>query len=273
MSNRKGERLTGWRRLAFATWRGPQADPSMRGHLVLDAGPALAFIEQTRARTGARVTLTHLAVKAVACAVAANPDINVRRRGSRLVPRGSVDVSLVVAFDEGRQQAAMTIEDVPSKSVAGIVREVTDRAGRLREAGTADLQRAGGVIDRLPVPVLRAGVRFFSWLSADRNVDLTRFGFPEYGMRAGGFGSALVSSVGMLGLDHGFPLLSPLSRVPIGVLVGKVSDRALVVDGTVQARPAFEMSFTLDHRYVDGWHVGHLAAALRDYYADPEAFD
>lgn len=273
MSDKKGERLTGWRRLAFATWRGPQPDPSMRGHLVLDAGPALAFIEQARARTGARVTLTHLAVKAVACAVAANPEINVRRRGGRLVPRGTVDVSLAVTFDEGRQQVAMTIEDASSKSVAAIAREVAERAGHLREAGTAEFPRAGVVIDRLPLPVLRAAVRFFSWLSADRDVDLTRFGFPEYGMRAGGFGSALVTSVGMLGLDHGFPLLSPLSRVPMGVLVGRVSDRALVVDGTVQARPAFEMSFTLDHRYVDGWHVGHLAAALRDYFANPEVFD
>ena len=59
----------------------------------------------------------------------------------------------------------------------------------------------------------------------------------------------------------------------MGVLVGRVSDRALVVDGAVQARPAFEMSFTLDHRYVDGWHVGRLAAALRDYFTNPEAFD
>jgi pyruvate dehydrogenase E2 component (dihydrolipoamide acetyltransferase) len=120
---------------------------------------------------------------------------------------------------------------------------------------------------------MNRGLRFFSWLSAERNVDLTRFGFPEYGMRAGGFGSALVTSVGMLGLDHGSPLLSPFSRVPMGVLVGRVSDQALVVDGVVQARPAFEISFTIDHRYVDGWHIGRLAAVLRDYFADPGAFD
>ena len=67
----------------------------------------------------------------------------------------------------------------------------------------------------------------------------------------------------MLGLDHGSPLLSPLSRVPLAVLVGRVGERALVVDGELQARPAFDLSFTADHRFVDGWHAGRLAAVMR----------
>lgn len=272
MAHAGGERLSGWRRLAFATWQAPPADPSMRGHLILDAGPALAYIEQARVADGRRITLTHLAVKAVACALAANPALNVRRQGHRLVPRGRVDVGLVVAFDEGRQQAVVTVEDAAQKSVADIAVEIEERAGRLRRSGTHELAGAGRVIDRLPVPVLRAGLRFLSWLSTERNVDLTRFGFPEYGLRRGGFGSALVTSVGMLGLDHGFPLLSPHTRVPIAMLVGRISERALVVDGEVQARPAFELSFTIDHRYVDGWQLGRLAAVLRDYFAGPAAF-
>jgi hypothetical protein len=273
MSRTGSERLTGWRRVAFATWRTPPADPSMRGHLLLDAVPALAYIEEARARGGGRITLTHLAVKAVACAIAANPAINMRRRGRRLVPRDGVDVGLVVAFDEGRQQAAVTIEDASAKTVADIAAEIEERAGSLRRSGADRLRRTGWVVDHLPLAMLRAGLRFFSWLSSERGVDLTRFGFPEYGLRAGGFGSALVTSVGMLGLDHGFPLLSPLTRVPLGVLVGRVSERALVVDGVVQARPAFELSFVIDHRYVDGWQLGRLAEVLRDYFADPGAFD
>ncbi|MFH1329857.1 MAG: 2-oxo acid dehydrogenase subunit E2 [Actinomycetota bacterium] len=269
----RGERLSGWRRLAFATWRGPLPDPALRGHLVIDATPALAFIERARASSGERVTLTHLAVKAVALAVAANPEVNIRRRLGRLVPRPGVDIGLVVAFDEGRRQAALTIEGPAQLGVAAIARAVEEGAARLRGAGGGDLERAGRVIDFLPLPVLRAGMRFFSWLSADIGVDLTRFGFPEQGMRAGSFGSALVTSVGMLGIDHGSPLLSPLTRVPAAVLVGRVGERALVVDGVVAARPAFDISFTLDHRYVDGWHAGRLAASLQDYFADPGAFE
>jgi pyruvate/2-oxoglutarate dehydrogenase complex dihydrolipoamide acyltransferase (E2) component len=104
-------------------------------------------------------------------------------------------------------------------------------------------------------------------------VDLTRFGMPEYGMRAGGFGSALVSSVGMLGIDHGIPQLTPMSRVPLTLLVGRVADRAVVVEGRVEAHPVFEVTVTLDHRFVDGWQAGALARSLRGYFADPAAFD
>ena len=263
----------GWRRLAFATWRAPLPDPALRGHLVIDATPALAFIDRVRAVSGAHVTLTHLVVKAVARALAANPEVNVRRRLGLLVPRDTVDVGLIIAFDEGRQQAALTLAGPAGKPVAEIARETAQGAARLREARSAELARAGRVMDWLPLPVLRAGMRFFSWLSADLGVDLTRFGFPEYGMRAGGFGSALVTAVGMLGLEHGSPLLSPLSRVPVAVLVGRVGERALVVDGELRVRPAFDLSFTADHRFVDGWHAGRLAAVIEEYFADPGACD
>ena len=92
-------------------------------------------------------------------------------------------------------------------------------------------------------------------------------------MRAGGFGSALVATVGMLGIDHTIPLLTPMSRVPLTVRVGRAGDRAVVVGGRVEARPVFEVSVTLDHRFVDGWQARALARSLRGCFADPAASD
>jgi pyruvate dehydrogenase E2 component (dihydrolipoamide acetyltransferase) len=55
--------------------------------------------------------------------------------------------------------------------------------------------------------------------------------------------------------------------------VGELAERPVVVDHQVVARPVIPITATLDHRYVDGWHVAKAMRALRAYLADPSAFE
>src|SRR5262249_54042735 len=87
----RGTRATGWRKVAVAVWHGPN-DPQIYGDLEVDATPLQAFIEQARASSGVRVTVTHAVGKAIAHALAEHPDLNVRLRRGRFVPRESVDI-------------------------------------------------------------------------------------------------------------------------------------------------------------------------------------
>jgi pyruvate/2-oxoglutarate dehydrogenase complex dihydrolipoamide acyltransferase (E2) component len=69
--------ISGWRKITTATWGHPN-DPQIYGDLDIDAAAALEFIEKTRAATGVRLTVTHLAGKAAAYALGKHPDMNVR---------------------------------------------------------------------------------------------------------------------------------------------------------------------------------------------------
>jgi pyruvate/2-oxoglutarate dehydrogenase complex dihydrolipoamide acyltransferase (E2) component len=82
-----------FRRTAAAMWSAP-ADPSIHGSMDIDATAALAFIEAHRARTGEKLSITHLVCHAVAQAYRQMPELNAKVRfGGRLERRETVDPS------------------------------------------------------------------------------------------------------------------------------------------------------------------------------------
>ncbi len=259
-------RLSGWRKISAATWRAP-SDPQMYGDVELDARPLLAYVEAARA-DGHPVTVTHLVGKAVAHALARNPDLNGRIRLGRFVRRPTVDIFFIASTADGDELSGVKVARTDEKAVTAIADEVAGRAARLRSGEEDDLGQAKGLLDRLPTRVLRWLMGLLAVLSIDLDLDL-----PAVGVRRQTFGSALVSSVGMFGIGHAYAPLSPFYRVPFLVLVGEVADRAVVEDGVVVARPMLTVSATMDHRYLDGFHAARLARDLRAYCADPAAFE
>jgi pyruvate/2-oxoglutarate dehydrogenase complex dihydrolipoamide acyltransferase (E2) component len=86
-----------------------------------------------------------------------------------------------------------------------------------------------------------------------------------------GFGSAMVTNVGMFGLPHGFAPLVPFSLVPIVLTIGEVRDAAVVEAGEVVVRPVLTVGVTLDHRVLDGYQAGRLAQRFCAVMRDPAA--
>jgi pyruvate dehydrogenase E2 component (dihydrolipoamide acetyltransferase) len=61
--------------------------------------------------------------------------------------------------------------------------------------------------------------------------------------------------------------------VPLLVLVGEITWKPVVVGDKVEPMPMLPITATIDHRYVDGWHLSKAMAAFRDYLAAPERFE
>jgi pyruvate/2-oxoglutarate dehydrogenase complex dihydrolipoamide acyltransferase (E2) component len=260
-------RAEGWRKVASATWRGP-LDPQIYGDLEIDATELLAFVEDARAATDAHLTVTHLVGRAVAHGLAENPDVNVRKQGSHFVPREDVSIFFVVAVDGGKDLSGVKVRQADQKSAVEIARELSERAARVRTGEDASFGRSKTILARTPEPVLRPVLRLATWLTGDRGVDLRRLG-----LRAEPFGSALVTSVGMFGVQHAYAPLSPFYRVPFLALVSEVAPKPVVRNGEVVALPMLTVSATMDHRYLDGAHAARLARSVRGYLEDPRAFE
>jgi hypothetical protein len=256
-------RTTGWRRIAAAMWRSP-TDPQIYGAIDVDAAPIRTFIERARGH-GRRVTPTHLVGRAVAHALQRVPDLNVRIRGGRAFPRETIDVFFVTAVAQGHDLSGVKISDVPGKGVLEIADELAARAARMKQGRDRDFARTKRVMDLVPPRILRAALRATAFLTEDLALDV-----PVLALRRSPFGSAMVTSVGMLGLPQGFAPLAWMYDVPLLVLVGEISERPVVIDGRVEAREVLPMTATIDHRYVDGWHVGQALTAFREYLAAPE---
>jgi pyruvate dehydrogenase E2 component (dihydrolipoamide acetyltransferase) len=257
----------GWRRIAGATWGRPN-DPQIYGDLEVDATSLLGFIEEARRTTGIKVTVTHAVGKAIAHALFEQPELNARVDRGRFLPRDSVDIFFVAAVGDGRELSGVKVQAADRKSLVEIAEELGRRVGSVRAGADGELGTTSRLAAATPLWLLRRALRFATWLTTDKNVDLKRLGLPRQT-----FGSAIVSSVGMFGVQKAYAPLSPLFRVPILALVSEVTTKPVVVDDEIVARPMLAITATMDHRYLDGSHAAWLAEGVRAYLADPSAFE
>lgn len=260
---KRENKLSSWRRISLSTWDKPH-DPSVYGWLSLDVSRALTYLEQLEAESGTKVTLTHLVGKAVAVAIRGCPEVNaVVRRGRQVYTRDSVDVFFQVMFDQGNLSGAK-VKSADDKGLVEIADELAARASTIRKKQPHELSRSDATLDRLPAFLRRSVMRGIETAVYDWGVDLSTFGVPS-----DGFGSAMVTNVGVFGLPHGLAPLVPFTRVPIVLTIGAMSDAPVAVDGQVVVRPVLPVGVTLDHRILDGYQAGKLARRFVSVMSDP----
>lgn len=261
----RARRLSSWRRLAVHVWRTP-TDPTVYGVLEVDMRRALDYLAALNAIPGgARVTPAHLVVKAIAKALAETPEANAMVALGRVYVRDSVDVYCQVATDGGRDLSGVKIRHADRKSPAEIADELTTAAAAVREGRDKGSEATKKSLGRLPDFLLRPMLRLTGFLTFDLRLDLSAFGVA-YDQ----FGGAMVSNVGSFGLHNGLAPLVPVSRSPIVLLVGSVTDRPLVEDGKVIAAPMCNIGATFDHRLIDGFQGSAMARIVIDAVKDPE---
>jgi pyruvate dehydrogenase E2 component (dihydrolipoamide acetyltransferase) len=255
-----------FRRMAAAMWRQPR-DPSIYGSMDVDATPALAFLAAHERAIGAKLTVTHLVARAVALALRDQPEINAKVRfWGRLERRATVDVFVTVATEGNRDLSGARIERADERSLADLAREIAERAAKIRSGRDASYKKSRGVLRAMPWWLARPATWLSDVLVNELHVDL-----PAQGMPSDPFGSAIVTSVGMFGIDTAFAPFVPLARCPLLILVPEVRPRPWV-DGTVACvRPVLRLCATFDHRIVDGAAAGRFAARLAELFAAPHA--
>lgn len=261
------ERLVGWRKLAGSAW-GPPDDPQFFGELEIDAAALMSYVDELRAATGVRVTITHLVGRAVAYGLTEVPELRVRLARGRVYPRESVDVFFIVSTDRGRELTGIKIKDADTKSAVQIATEISHSTEAIGKGEDRAFGRSKALMAALPPRLLKHALNLAAWLTSDLNLDLSRWGMPRQA-----FGGAMITSVGMWGVSRAFSPLARYYRVPLLVLVGAVQMRPVAIGGEVTARPMLTLTATVDHRYADGVHTVRLSEAIRRYCADPAAID
>ena len=264
---RRVKKLSSWRRISLSAWERP-SDPSVYGWLDIDVSRALAFLEARSQAASSKITLTHLVGKGLALAIAESPDVNaIVRRGQHIYARSTVDVFFQVAYEKGGNLSGAKVSRADEKSIEEIASELADRAQAIRAHEKHELARSDQTLGNVPPLLRKLAMRAVEAATYDFGLNLSAFGVPE-----DGFGSAMVTNVGMFGLQHGFAPLVPFSRVPIVLTVGAVRDAPIAEQGQVVVRPMLSIGVTLDHRVLDGFQAGKLAQRFCDVIRDPAAW-
>ena len=261
------DRLSNFRKIALGTWK-TAYDPSVYGSIDFRMEKALEYIEAFRKKTGQRLTVTHLVVKAAAMALKEMPDANAILRWNHIYLRKDIGVFFQVAMtDEGEGQidlSGVTLYDVEQKTLAQISAEAQDKIEKVRSRTDPALEKTRGAFQKIPSLFMTSALQAVSFLTYTLNLDLQRFGIPK-----DPFGSIMITNIGTLGLDVGYVPLVPYSRVPILLALGAVKDQPVAENGQLAIGKVMKINATFDHRFIDGAHAAVMSKVLRRYLEDP----
>lgn len=255
------------RKLAIATWSAPR-EGNIYGKITLDATEVLKYMDHLRETTGEKITITHFVGKAVAMALQKEPTLNGYIRFGRYIPHDTVDVTYLVVLEGGKDLAKVKVPQADQKSVSEIAGVLRDHAGKLRKGKDDEFEKSKGPLKMLPTWLIRPMAWFTGWLTASLGIGVKALGLEPFP-----FGSCIITSVGMLGIDEGFAPPTPFARVPLYVLLGAIREQPAVVDGEIVIQPQMTLTATVDHRFVDGYQAAVLANTVRDLFANPWQLD
>ncbi|MDF1561829.1 MAG: 2-oxo acid dehydrogenase subunit E2 [Deltaproteobacteria bacterium] len=266
------QNLSSFRKIALGTWK-TAYDPSVYGSMDLDVTETMEYIEQFRAKTGRKLTVTHLLARTAGAVMEEMPDANSILRWGRLYVRKQVGVFFQVAMEDPEtgeiDLSGATVHDPEKMSIVELMDAFDSQVKKVRKGEDEKLESSRNLFRSLPWFLVWPILNLIGFLGYTLNLDLRLLGVPK-----DAFGSLMITNIGSLGLSEAYVPLVPYSRIPLLLAVGEVKDRAVVVDGEIAIRKIMRISATFDHRVLDGMHASVMARVMRQWMEHPfEHFD
>ena len=258
------ENPSSFRKMAASMWHAPN-DPHIFGALDVDATETLEFIEHYNKFYGVKITITHVVARAVSIALSRHPELNAKVGWSKIYTRQAIDIFCQVASDGGKDLSGYKLLCVDTLSLADISKLLNWAAINIRTGKDPAFEKSRSLFKALPLWAIHGVLRTMSFLVNTLNLNLPRQGMPR-----DPFGSAMVTSVGMFGIDFGFAPFTPIARCPLIVTITRIQNRPWVVGKMVVPRPVLRLCGTFDHRIIDGAHAGMLTTEMEALLANPE---
>jgi len=286
--------MTNRRKMLIATWDAP-TEGNIMGSLDVDVGPLRVWMAEQSKKTGTKVTYTHAVIKATALALRACPGLNGHIACGEFYPSPTVDVGCLVATERTEDDQAIpeeaalspvskggaakkgrtfdlanaTLLEADSKCTAALAVELKRKAGVIRRGKDPAFESTKPLLRALPNCAIRVVLhQIVGFLGNSLGCTLSLFKVKPYM-----FGSAMVTSVGMMGLDTAWAPFTPWANTPLLVTIGACKDAPVAVNGQVVVRPILTVTAVVDHRYLDGADAANLARVVKTTLEHPELLD
>jgi len=255
-----------WRRVAAAIYRKP-VDAKILGSVEIDVTDLERFIAAKR-KQGIKITPTHVFTLAVARGLKYEvPELNCYISRGRLVKRDHIDAMISVVIRDG-QMSSVKIPDADTLTLEEMTEILNEGVRAARSGEERKVMRSKGLISRVPWPFRGWLLRLAKTISIDWGISI-----PSLGLSKNSFGSFVVSNIGSLGLDTGYPALFPLSNVSFVMILGGIYKKPVVINDEIVPRRVITLSMALDHRVVDALQGGKLFRHIKNVVRNPETLD
>jgi pyruvate/2-oxoglutarate dehydrogenase complex dihydrolipoamide acyltransferase (E2) component len=258
---------TPWRRVAAAMYQKP-VDSKIFGAVEIDVTELEAYIARKR-QEGLKITLTHIFLLATARAFREEiPEFNCIIQRGRAVARRQIDATLSVLIRGDSEMGSIRVSRADELTLAELAEQLALEMNKTKKGAENNTMRFKALLAAVPWP-------FRGWLLGLIRKITVDWGlsFPRAGITADSLGSFVLTNIGSIGLDMGFPAMLPAANVSLVLVVGGVNTKPWVVDGQITPRRILSLGAALDHRVVDGVHGGKLFRYLKRVLRRPEVLE
>lgn len=254
---------TPWRRMASSVYRRPR-DAKIFGSVELDVTEMEAYVQRKRSE-GLKLTLTHVMFLSLGRAIRDRvPEFNTMVQRGHILPRRGLAGGLAVLHRESGDMTLVRVDLSGQLTIGATINQIRDKLQDTKAGREDPSMRIKEKLAAIPWPLRTWLLDLIAWLSLDLGLHA-----PRLGLDRDRFGCFILSNIGSIGLDVGFPALLPNANVSAVVTMGMVHDRVEWREGQAVPRRKMTLSATMDHRLVDGHHGGRLFNALKRYANDP----
>lgn len=257
---------TSWRNIASTIYKKP-SDSKIFGSVEIDISDLEEYIKIKR-KNGLKITLTHVFMLATARALGEKiPEFNTYVSRGKIRSHPSIDAAVSVLLPNG-EMGSVKVTNANKLSLRESVEFLNTEIQKHKigeEGNTGKLREKFG---NIPWP-------FRNWLFRIIKVLIIDLGlsFPSLGISANGFGSFILSNIGTLGLDVGYPALMPSANVAFVLIMGRATTKPWVFNNQIVPRKILSLSIAIDHRVADASHGGKLFNYLKTVVNNPEILE
>lgn len=257
---------TDWRKVASTIYRKP-TDSKVFGSVELDVTDLEHFVSLKR-KQGLKITLTHFMVLTVARALKKEvPELNTYIRRGKIVQRKSIDAMVSVLMADG-QMGSVKVTDAETLTLNTLSERMSGEIKKSRQGNENKTMQRKDILSLIPWPFRR----WFFWLYKTITVH-GGISIPFLGLSTESFGSFVITNIGSIGLETGFPALLPSSNVAFVLVMGGINKKPVVVNDEIVIRRIMSLSIVMDHRLVDASHGGKLFRFIKYMLKNPQELE
>lgn len=256
-------RLSPWRKISFGSWRFT-GDSSIYTSLEFPVSKVKAYIKEKRIND-------HIfLMRMLSYTLEKHPTINSVIRFGKLYPRKNADIFYHVIADEnvGEDLSGIVMRSPHLRPWKEINEEFYKKVKDIKKGADRSFDGVKKLFGFIPGAFSKLLLDFSSFLLYTLNLWSPLLGSPR-----DAFGSVMLTNIGSLGVDQAYCPTAPYTRIPMVVSAGKMKVRPFVVDNEVRAVETIILSFTYDHRIMDGLHYAQMAKTIENVFDQPELLD
>ncbi|MBP6185598.1 MAG: 2-oxo acid dehydrogenase subunit E2 [Saprospiraceae bacterium] len=256
-----------WRRVAAVLYTRPR-ESKVFGSVDLDVTVLEQFIAEKRAG-GLKITLTHVLLLGLARGIRDKvPEFNTFVRRGSIIQRPQLDASLSVLIPGSGEMSALKVPHLEQLTLSNLAEFLSKQLRDMRSEYEDPTAKIRDKLAAIPWPFRGWVVGFASFLTMNLGLHL-----PGLGLSNDRFGCFLLSNIGSIGLDVGYPALFPNSNLTMVVNMGQVQTKPVFEKGAFVPKRIITISAAIDHRLVDGVHIGKLFMHMKQIVATPALLD